>query len=234
MLSISMKDRPIYKAFCYSSILYIIGVTLWALWMSQLRSFATIPVSGLSIYMIYWLSTNILPKKIDYFDVLPDKDKNIKKKTSKISGRFIFLIYMSALINELMIPYKLNDQLFVFYYCISAILLGFSEAFNDITYSTKVNAISTFFKKNTAKRELILKTLITMSLIVVISKLNISLEKLISNDKALINAMFISGVASFFYVLAMMISNLISAYYIMIFKNKLFKRIIKEEADKRK
>lgn len=233
MLNINIKERPIYKIFCYISMAYIVGAALWALWISKFMAFAIIPVSALLIFGVYWISQNNIPKTNDYFDVLSEKDKKVKKKISNFISWLLFFVYTSAVINGMVISHKSNYQLFYFFYIYSAILLGVIEAWNDITYSTRVNASSTFFKENTAKRELILKTFIFISLTVILIKLNISLEKLISNDEVLINAMFIGGFVSFFYVLAMVISNLTTAYYVMIFKKELFKEIIKKETGKK-
>lgn len=232
MHNVNIKKRPIYTAFCYISMAYITGATLWALWVSKFLAFAIIPVSVLLIYGAYWISQNNIPKTNDYFDILTGKDKKFKKKINKFINWLLILIYLSAVINGVIVPYKFNYQLFLYFYIFSVILLGLLESWNDITYSTRVNASSTFFKKNPAKRELILKTFIVVSLIVILIKFNIPLEKLISNDKVLINAMFIGGLAAFFYVFAMTISNLITAYYVMIFKKELFKEIIKEHVGK--
>ena len=148
MLNISIKERPIYKIFCYISMAYIVGATLWVLWISKFMAFAIIPVSGILIYIILLYSKHI------YF--VSEFNSNKNKKTEKW---LLLFLYMSAYINELMNPYNLNVHIFCFYYAMVFFIWGGIVSFNDITYSTRINAMSTFFKKNTAKKELVFKTL---------------------------------------------------------------------------
>ena len=233
MLNINIKERPIYKIFCYISMAYIVGATLWALWISKFMAFSIIPVSALLVYMVFLFSKHVFLIKMLRNMVWSSKEMEINElRNKKLENYFFLSILLSVSVNGIVNPYELNAQLVYFYYAIVCFIWGVIPLFNDITYSTRVNASSTFFKKNTAKRELILKTFIFISLVVILIKLNISLEKLISNDEVLINAMFIGGFVSFFYVLAMVISNLTTAYYVMIFKKELFKEIIKKETGK--
>ena len=134
MLNISIKERPIYKIFCYVSMAYIVGATLWALWISKFMALAIIPVSALLIFGVYWISQNNIPKTNDYFDVLSEKDKKVKKKISNFISWLLFLVYTSAVINGMVIPHKSNYKQFFNFNIYNSVLLRVIDAFNDINY----------------------------------------------------------------------------------------------------
>lgn len=233
MLNISIKERPIYKIFCYISMAYIVGATLWALWISKFMAFAIIPVSALLVYMVFLFSKHVFFIKMLRNMVWSNKEMEVNDlRNKKIENYFFLSILLSVSVNGIVNPYELNAQLVYFYYAVLCFIWGLIPLFNDITYSTRVNASSTFFKKNTAKKELIFKTLILIPFFVFLWKLSEFIISLHPLGKIYDEIFIVLGGIGLIYIASMGIANIISAYYVMIFKKELFKEIIKKETGK--
>lgn len=233
MYNVNIKKRPIYTAFCYISMAYITGATLWALWVSKFLAFAIIPVSVLLVYMVFLYSEHVFPLKMLRNMVWRNQKVEMRDQKNKNLENYFFLsIFLSVTINSILNPYELNAQLVCFYYSTLCFIWGSLPLFNDITYTTRVNASSTFFKKNTAKRELILKTLILIPFFWFLLKLSGFIISLHTLGKIYDEVFIILGWMGLIYIISMGIANLLSAYYVMIFKKELFKEIIKEHIGK--